>query len=64
MYEDKQIRTAIETKFLRLVINSTLSWKTHIEYSLIDKHQHMQFQFQFLFASVWLNTVTFDKSDL
>jgi len=30
-YEDKQIPTAIETKFLGLFINSTLSWKTHIE---------------------------------
>jgi len=31
MYEDKQIHTAIETKFLGLVINNTFSWKTHIE---------------------------------
>jgi len=30
-YEDKQIRTAIETKFLGLFINNNLSWKTHIE---------------------------------
>ena len=27
-YEDKQIHTAIETKFLGLFINNTLSWKT------------------------------------
>ena len=31
-YEDKQIHTAIETKFLGLFINNTLSWKTYIEY--------------------------------
>ena len=31
-YEDKQIRTTIETKFLGLFINNTLSWKTYIEY--------------------------------
>jgi len=30
MYEDKQIHTAVEAKFLQLLIN-TLSWKTHIE---------------------------------
>jgi len=30
-YEDKQIRTAMETKFLGLFINNNLSWKTHIE---------------------------------
>ena len=30
-HEGKQIRTAIETKFLGLLINNTLSWKTHIE---------------------------------
>jgi len=30
-YEDKQIRTAIETKFLGLFINNNLSWKTHTE---------------------------------
>ena len=28
MYKDKQIHTAIETKFLGLFINNTLSWKT------------------------------------
>ena len=32
MYEDKQICTAIEAKFLGLFINNTLSWKPHIEY--------------------------------
>ena len=32
MFEDKQIPTSIETKFLRLFINNTLSWKIHIEY--------------------------------
>jgi len=32
MYEDKQIRTPTATKFLGLFINSTLSWKTYIEY--------------------------------
>ena len=32
MFEDKQIYTAIETKFLGLFINNTVSWKTHIEY--------------------------------
>jgi len=31
-YEDKQIHTAIKTKFLGLFINNTLSWKTYIEY--------------------------------
>ena len=31
-YEDKQICTAIEAKFLGLFINNTLSWKPHIEY--------------------------------
>ena len=31
-YEDKQIHTVIEAKFLGLFINNTLSWKTHIEY--------------------------------
>jgi len=31
-YEDKQIRKAIETKFLALFINNTLPWKTYIEY--------------------------------
>jgi len=31
MYEDKQIHTAFEKKFLGLFINNTLSWKTHIE---------------------------------
>ena len=30
-YEDKQICTATETKFLGLFINNSLSWKTHIE---------------------------------
>jgi hypothetical protein len=30
-YEDKQIRTANETKFLGLFINNYLSWKAHIE---------------------------------
>ena len=30
-YEDKKIRTAIETKFLGLFINNNLSWKTHTE---------------------------------
>jgi len=29
--EDKQIRTAIEIKFLGLFINNNFSWKTHIE---------------------------------
>jgi hypothetical protein len=29
-YEDKLIHTAIETKFLGLFINNTLSWKTYI----------------------------------
>ena len=29
-YEDKQIRTAVETKFLGLFVNNNLSWKTHI----------------------------------
>ena len=33
MYEDKQIRTTTETKFLWLFINNTLFWKTHMEYS-------------------------------
>ena len=28
-YEDKHIRTSIETKFLGLFINNNLSWKTH-----------------------------------
>ena len=28
-YEDKQILTANETRFLRLFINNNLSWKTH-----------------------------------
>jgi hypothetical protein len=28
-YEDKQILTANETRFLRLFINNSLSWKTH-----------------------------------
>ena len=32
MYEDKQICTAIETKFLGLFINNTLSQKIHIGY--------------------------------
>ena len=31
-YEDKKICTAIETKFLGLFINNTLSCKTHTEY--------------------------------
>ena len=31
IYKDKQIRTAIENKFLGLFINNNLSWKTHIE---------------------------------
>ena len=31
-YEDKQIHTAIETKFLGLFINNTFYWKTDIEY--------------------------------
>ena len=31
MYEDKHICTAIETKFLGIVINNNLSWKTHTE---------------------------------
>ena len=31
MCEDKHICTPNETKFLRLVINNNLSWKTHIE---------------------------------
>jgi len=31
IYEDKKIRTAIETKLLGLFINNTLSWKIHIE---------------------------------
>ncbi len=30
-YEDKQIRTVKEAKFLGLLINNNLSWKTHIE---------------------------------
>ena len=30
-HEDKQIRSAMETKFLGLFINNKLSWKTHIE---------------------------------
>jgi len=30
-YDDKHICTAIETKFLGLVINNKLYWKTHIE---------------------------------
>ena len=30
-YEDKQISTSNETKFLGLSINNNLSWKTHIE---------------------------------
>jgi len=30
-YEDKQISTANETKFLELSINNNLSWKTHTE---------------------------------
>ena len=30
-YEDEQISTANETKFLGLYINNNLSWKTHIE---------------------------------
>ena len=30
-YENKKICTAIETKFLWLLINNNLSWKTHIE---------------------------------
>ena len=30
-YEDKHICAATETKFLGLVINNSLSWKTHIE---------------------------------
>jgi hypothetical protein len=30
-YEDKQISTAKETKFLGLFINNNLCWKTHIE---------------------------------
>ena len=32
MYEDKQICTTTETKFLGLFINNTLFWKTHMEY--------------------------------
>ena len=32
-YEDKQVCTVSETKFLGLFINNTLSWKTHIECS-------------------------------
>ena len=32
MYKDKQIHTAIETKFTGLFINSNLSWKKHTEY--------------------------------
>jgi hypothetical protein len=32
MLKDKQTPTATEMKFLRLFINNTLSWKTHIEY--------------------------------
>jgi hypothetical protein len=32
MYEDKQIYTTIETKFLGLFISNTVSWKTHIGY--------------------------------
>ena len=32
IYEDKQICTAIEAKFLGLFINNTLSWKPYIEY--------------------------------
>jgi len=32
MYEDKQILTTTETKFLVLFINNTLFWKPHIEY--------------------------------
>ena len=31
MYEDKQIYTTIEIKFLGLFINNTVSWKTDIE---------------------------------
>ena len=30
-YEDKQINIVNETKFLGLLINNNLSWKTHIE---------------------------------
>jgi hypothetical protein len=30
-YEDKQISTVNETKFLGLYINNNLSWKTHTE---------------------------------
>jgi len=33
MYEDKQIQSTTETKFLWLFINNTLFWKTHIEYT-------------------------------
>jgi len=32
MYEDKQICTTTETKFLGLFINNTLFWETHIQY--------------------------------
>ena len=32
MYKDKKMYTTIETKFLGLFSNNTVSWKTHIEY--------------------------------
>jgi len=31
MYEDKQIRTAIETRILGIFIYDNFSWKTHVE---------------------------------
>jgi hypothetical protein len=31
MFKDKQIPTVTKMKFIRLFINNTLSWKTHIK---------------------------------